>query len=426
MPDIPRFDVDGTIELTLGAIAGESVELALDRRALDFRVSIVSARGTEPATVERSSDGGYRVRLDRSMLSGDSLQLRFAYGIAERRGDRFGLGDVSFASSEAIAWYPRIESRRGTGALIFDVPAEYDVVSTGVRRTVSKNGAGRARFTFDVSNPTAFSFAIGKYIVHQRTGAVPISLFTLSSRTNAEEHLALLERMLSVLVEEFGEYPHGELELVEVPDAQTGSAFSLEGFVIVNSSQLDALNPALIAHELGHQWWADSLSPRGEEGRFLLTEAMAQYGALRVVERLYGFEEASRFRRSGYPGYDFFQNGLGYLILAVAGADEPLLTAGHPLANSKGFLVHDLLARTVGRDRFRTILRRFTSDFAFTDVTWDMFRNAVVAGKQVHQLVLRAMVRARRGSRMARYMVAAGTNSAGQRQPGAAVLSRLN
>lgn len=97
---------------------------------------------------------------------------------------------------------------------------------------------------------------------------------------------------------------------------------------------------------------------------------MAQYGALRVVERLYGPEATNRFRRSGYPGYDFFQNGLGYLILAATGGDAPLLRSGNPLANSRGFLVHDLQARTIGRDRFRAILRRFTSDFAFTDVGW--------------------------------------------------------
>jgi hypothetical protein len=107
---------------------------------------------------------------------------------------------------------------------------------------------------------------------------------------------------------------------------------------------------------------------------------MAQYGALRVVEQLYGPEAARRFRRTGYPGYEFLQNGLGYLILERAGADAPLVTAGRDLANSKGFLIHDLLARTIGRDRFRSILRRFTSDFAFTDVTWETFRDACLAG----------------------------------------------
>jgi hypothetical protein len=379
-PDSPRIDVDGTLELSPAGISGERVDLTLDRRALDVRVSIVTPKRAEPVTVERLAEGHYRLRLDRPTRPHDSLQLQFSYGMTERRGDRFGLGDVCFASSEAIAWYPRIESRRGTGTLIFDVPAGYEVVSTGVRSGVSEHGPDRARFTFEVSNPTGFSFATGKYLVHQRTGVIPVSLFALRSRPNVEEQLALLQRMLAVLVQEFGDYPHGQFELVEVPDVQTASAFSPAGFVIVNSSQLDALNPAMIAHELGHQWWPGSLSARGAEGRFLLTEAMAQYGALRVVERLYGPEAAERFRRSGYPGYELFQNGLGYLILAGAGDDAPLLAAGHALANSKGFLVQDLLARTIGWNGFRAILRRFTSDFAFTDVTWDMYRHAVTAG----------------------------------------------
>jgi hypothetical protein len=46
---------------------------------------------------------------------------------------------------------------------------------------------------------------------------------------------------------------------------------------------------------------------------------------------------------------------------------------------SKGFLVHDLLARTVGRDRFRTFVKGFLTTHRFQDVTWQQFEDALIA-----------------------------------------------
>jgi hypothetical protein len=112
---------------------------------------------------------------------------------------------------------------------------------------------------------------------------------------------------------------------------------------------------------------------------------MAQYGALRVVEHLVGPEAARAFRRCGYPGYEIFQNRVGYLSYALSGADAPLVEMsgkpfGHTLANSKGFLVHHLLAKTVGEERFRQTFRRFLREHAFQDVSWDQFVSAVESG----------------------------------------------
>jgi tetratricopeptide (TPR) repeat protein len=49
----------------------------------------------------------------------------------------------------------------------------------------------------------------------------------------------------------------------------------------------------------------------------------------------------------------------------------------HELADSKGFLVLDLLSRTIGREQFRRVLHAVTRDYAFRSVTWDEFLRAV-------------------------------------------------
>jgi tetratricopeptide (TPR) repeat protein len=57
--------------------------------------------------------------------------------------------------------------------------------------------------------------------------------------------------------------------------------------------------------------------------------------------------------------------------------DLPPNNWSHELADSKGFLVLDLLSRTVGRERFREALRGITRTYAFRSVTWEEFLAAV-------------------------------------------------
>ena len=135
-----------------------------------------------------------------------------------------------------------------------------------------------------------------------------------------------------------------------------------------------------LAHEISHQWWADCVFGVGRS-RELITEVMSNYGALRAIEGIHGERAAALARWRGYPGDSLFAGGRGYLSLVRAGLDgalssptvEPLVTA------SKGQLVHDLLSRTMGRERFRSVLRGFVRDHAFQDTTWQAFVDAVRA-----------------------------------------------
>jgi aminopeptidase N len=49
------------------------------------------------------------------------------------------------------------------------------------------------------------------------------------------------------------------------------------------------------AHEIGHQWWAHQVIGPDQQGGTLLSETLAQYSALLVMERLYGKEQMRRF-----------------------------------------------------------------------------------------------------------------------------------
>lgn len=388
LPAEHRLKATGTVCLPMSDTPREEFIFNLDSRMRNLFIeflepSIVAG----PATLERVGGDRWRIRPRGAAPSGKAVLMRFSYEGGEEIGPRFYLGpEGSFASGEGIAWYPRLDNvTRASGELQFLAPSGYTVIATGLLRDTVQDG-----FLFKVSQPTTFSFAVGKYrVYHQESGAVPLSLYLLHPRKNMDKRLDTVSRMLEVLTEQFGPLPYQKFALVEAPSEQARRAgfggVSLEGFVLLSSENIDAFNLALVSHETSHQWWSDSIKPKAERGRYLLSEAMAQFGALRVVEVMEGPAVAERFRRSGYPGYEFFQSGTGYLMLAAGGFDETLadLPGGglsHALANSKGFLVWHMLSRTVGPESFRVLLQRFTQQHMFQDVDWEEFLRAIEVG----------------------------------------------
>ncbi len=116
----------------------------------------------------------------------------------------------------------------------------------------------------------------------------------------------------------------------------------------------------------------------------MLDEAMAQYGSLQCVDQIAGPKMAAQYRATGYPGYGAMQCARGAIMFGPTGVDRPLSNLPsvydqvyHLLADAKGFLVWDTIARYVGRDRFRQALHNVVSKYGGGTVTFDQFLDAL-------------------------------------------------
>ncbi|KUG08697.1 ABC transporter permease/M1 family aminopeptidase [Solirubrum puertoriconensis] len=108
---------------------------------------------------------------------------------------------------------------------------------------------------------------------------------------------------LDYYTKEFGPYPHRQLRFVAHPSTGFGhhaapiDITADEGFFLLNPKADPRgfdLVTAVVAHEVAHQWWGNQLKQAYVAGAGLITESLAWYSAMGVVEDNYGAEHLVR------------------------------------------------------------------------------------------------------------------------------------
>ena len=397
-PPAHRLAVGGTISVPASLVHNGTLVIALSKAAMPAaRFSIKGSADAVP--IERKPSDTAPDELGRWQLKipdgsfKEILELEFSLEIKDSMSTIFAITPAgSFGSGSGTAWYPQIvdaENVRllGIGQLEFRTDKDWVVVSTGLDPIKAETKAGSGRI-FPVSTPHYFDFAAGPYR-RIKSGSGGTELFLLSSHPNERRFADRLDSTIKSLIEEFGPFPEPQFALVEVPaEAAQKAGFegaSLGGLMLVIPSYFDKpFNVPLFGHELSHQWWGGTVRRKGDRGKYLLDEAMAQYGSLRSVQKLEGEDAAERYRRRGAPGYYSEYSGFGYLARSLVGIDAPLdnLPASdgflsRRVANTKGMLVWWMLAQTMGQKAFNQFLQAYVKEHAYGRVTLDNFLTAL-------------------------------------------------
>jgi len=401
-PDTSWLEGTGTLSLpetsdpkaNVDLVLGESMQLlavdVLQPRASRGRATM--ARRERPGSTPGWGSAVVKITPRTAFPAGQPIALHLSWAGGKVPGFVFHLGpDASFGGGVNTAWYPQVlEASGGTstalGRLSFKVPPGYTVIASG---SAEREQPATGDFRFLAAQPTYFSFAAARYEVRRRSGVVPTAIYSLRPRPDAERVLQKCAQILELLVGEYGPHPYGNrFAVVEIPtEALAGSSgASFENFMFSNSASLDSpFNPKFYAHEIGHIWWGNLIKRRGARGRVMMDEGMADYSAMIALEALEGPAAAERLRRHGDPSSPIEQGASTYAALAAGGLDHPLADLPNDwrsknLASTKGVMVMDLLARTVGRERFREILHAFIRRFAFQKATWDQLVEAFDQG----------------------------------------------
>lgn len=264
--------------------------------------------------------------------------------------------------------------------------ADQTPIAPGYRVSDSTQGGRRtARFVSEAPILHFFSVQSAAYEVKRETHAgVELSVFYDELHPyNVDRMLAALKASLDTYQQAFGPYQFRQARVIEFPAyAKFAQAYAntmpyAEGIgFIANFEDPESVDYVtyVTAHELAHQWWAHQIIGADTQGATLLSETLAQYSALLVMERLYGPHGIRRFLKHELDEY--LASRSGELV-----EEMPLLRVeNQPYVHyQKGALAMYLLKERIGEDAVNRALRSVLERYRFRSAPYPTSKTLVDA-----------------------------------------------
>jgi aminopeptidase N len=128
------------------------------------------------------------------------------------------------------------------------------------------------------------------------------------------------------------------------------------------------------AHELAHQWWGHQLIGGYEKGSNMMSESLAEYSALRVMEHKYGDSHMRRFLKNELDGYLRGRAG------EVRHEPPLVLVQNEPYVwYQKGAMSLYALSDAIGEDKLNAALKQFLDKWKMNGPPYPDTRDLVAA-----------------------------------------------
>lgn len=384
------------------ALANQGLEvISLDLQGLDVRK--VSVNGERPARYSVRA-GKLRIRLVDAVCAGERIVVTIRYG-GQPRPLRSTWGEVGWEEladgvivasqpGGAPSWFP-CNDRPGSKAsyrLSVTTESAYTVVANG-RLLARRRGASRTTWIFEQSQPMATYLAtvqIGRYETCELAGSpVPqLLLAPAKLRRAAAADLARQPAMLSIFAGLFGPYPFDAYTVVVTQD-DLEMPLEAQGLAVFGANHIDGMLgfERLVAHELAHQWFGNSLT-LGRWSDIWLHEGFACYAEWLWSERSGGTAADVLARRH----HQRLAGAAQDLRLADPGAR----TMFDDRLYKRGALALHALRLTLGDDVFLTMIRAWVAEHRFGTVSTELFeehaarygRTGALLGRWLHGMPL--------------------------------------
>ncbi|HEX6059560.1 MAG TPA: M1 family aminopeptidase, partial [Gemmatimonadaceae bacterium] len=230
---------------------------------------------------------------------------------------------------------------------------------------------GRRYFQYRTDQPSRYGVAVlsADYAIRRDTAqGVALAVYHHPSHdVNVDRMLRSMRASLAYYGGQFGPYQFRELRVVEFPLYGDGArahphtiAFS-EGSAFltrVDSGDVDRTF-FVVAHETAHQWWGGQVIPASAPGAGFVSESMAQYSSMMVLETSYGAEMAREF-------YDFNMKAYFSGRSVYTNREVPLLDVVNQsyVYYFKGAVAMYTMRERLGADVVNGALRRFRDRYA--------------------------------------------------------------
>jgi aminopeptidase N len=251
-------------------------------------------------------------------------------------------------------------------------PDQIAVAPGSLQREWSQNGRHYYQYKLDHYALNFYSFISARYeVARSEWNGINIEVYYLKEHPwNVPKMLNSVKKSFAYYTQNFGPYPQKEARIIEFPRvARFAQAFpgtmpysESIGF-IANLEHPDDIDFVfyVVAHEMGHQWWAHQVVGANMQGATLLSETLAQYSALMTMEKEYGPDTMRKFMQYEMDNY---LRSRGTELLK----ERPLLrveaSQGY-IHYRKGSVVLYYLKDMIGEDAVNRALRKVIAQYGY-------------------------------------------------------------
>ncbi|MFJ9818531.1 M1 family metallopeptidase [Streptomyces sp. NPDC101151] len=286
----------------INAIAGRAPLTEFQLNLADFKIGRVRVDGRQSHYTHRG--GRLRIRPAKPLRAGAAFTVEVHWSgnprpVASPWGELGWeeLHDGALVASQPIgapSWYPCNDRPADKASYLLSIttPSAYSVVAGG-RLLTRTTKASTTTWVYEQAAPTSsylVGLAIGKYQTVllgdpgpggvPQHGHIPAHLLPQFSRDFARQ-----PAMMELFQELFGPYPFDEYAVV-VTDEELDVPVEAQGLSLFGANHVDGARGSerLVAHELAHQWFGNSVSI-ADWRHIWLNEGLAKYAEWLWSER---------------------------------------------------------------------------------------------------------------------------------------------
>ncbi|MDP7672424.1 MAG: M1 family metallopeptidase, partial [Vicinamibacterales bacterium] len=382
-----RFRTDGLTEVALD-LASVSAGTGMTVTAV-MAIEAMPLGGQALAFVHQ--DDRLRVTLPTPSRAGELGGFTVVYQGEPAAGLSIGSnkhGERSFFSNNwphrARQWLPTVDHPydKATSEFIVTAPSHYQVVSNGrLQETLDLPGDLR-RTHWKQSVPIASwlnALGAARFAVHHAGEVAGVPLQTWVFRQDRDAGIRDFEpparQVMEFFSEQIGPYPYEKLANVQAADLGGGMELASAIFYGENSVKGEGRLTGLVAHEIAHQWFGDSVTEDDWDDVWL-SEGFATYFALLFTEHAFGRDRfVAGLERSRDAVIRFDASNPDYRVVHDELSDMADVLS-RQIYQKGGWTLH-MLRGVLGTDEFWSGIREYYRRYRDTNASTDDFRRVM-------------------------------------------------